>query len=210
VTSGGPSVAPKGLSGAEYKRLSALLDEALELSPEPRRAWLAGLAEREPQIAGLVRALFDSELVTREAGFLERPAAALSQWADAQEDAALVGRVFGPYRVCSLLGRGGMGSVWLAERVDGLFARKVALKLLHPAMMDQVMTQRFAREREILASLSHPNIARLLDAGFAPDGQPYLALEYVEGHALTPYCDEHRLTLREHGQRSQDEHCQQA
>jgi WD40 repeat protein len=196
VTSGGPSVAPKGLSGAEYKRLSALLDEALDLSPEPRRAWLAGLAEREPQIAGLVRALFDSELVTREAGFLERPAAALSQWADAQEDAALVGRVFGPYRVCSLLGRGGMGSVWLAERVDGLFARKVALKLLHPAMMDQVMTQRFAREREILASLSHPNIARLLDAGFAPDGQPYLALEYVEGHALTPYCDEHRLTLR--------------
>src|SRR6185369_11128010 len=85
----------------------------------------------------------------------------------------LVGRQFGPYRVLSLLGHGGMGSVWLAERTDGLFRRQVALKLIRSTLTGRVMAERFSREREILASLSHPNIARLFDAGFAADGQPY-------------------------------------
>src|SRR6185369_12153156 len=90
----------------------------------------------------------------------------------------LVGRQFGPYRVLSLLGHGGMGSVWLAERADGLFTRQVALKLVHPALAGGVMTERFARERDILAALNHPNIARLLDAGFGEESQPFLALQY--------------------------------
>jgi serine/threonine protein kinase len=102
-----------------------------------------------------------------------------------------------PYRVLALLGHGGMGSVWLAERADGLFTRQVALKLIHPALKSRVMSERFAREREILASLNHPNIARLLDAGFAEDGQSYLALDYVAGTPLTTYCDERRLSVRE-------------
>ena len=112
-------------------------------------------------------------------------------------DTGLVGRQFGPYRVLSLLGHGGMGSVWLAERTDGLFTRTVALKLVHPALVGRVMTERFGREREILASLNHPNIARLFDAGLSQDGQPYLALEYIAGMPLTVYCDERRLPLRE-------------
>lgn len=111
-------------------------------------------------------------------------------------DHGLIGKRFGPYSVLALLGRGGMGSVWLAERVDGLFARRVALKLVHGAFIGRVMTERFSREREILASLNHPNIARLLDAGFAEDGQPYLALDYVAGTPFTTYCDEHRLSIR--------------
>jgi WD40 repeat protein/tRNA A-37 threonylcarbamoyl transferase component Bud32 len=114
----------------------------------------------------------------------------------ADPDTALIGKRFGPYAVLALLGHGGMGSVWLAERVDGLFARKVALKLVHPALVGGVTTERFTREREILASLNHPNIARLLDAGFAEDGQPYLALEYVAGTPLTTYCDDHHLSIR--------------
>ena len=90
-----------------------------------------------------------------------------------------------------------MGSVWLAERVDGLFARRVALKLVHQALMGRVMVERVSREREILASLNHPNIARLLDAGFSEDGQPYLALEYVEGTPFTSYCDNRSLSISE-------------
>jgi tetratricopeptide (TPR) repeat protein len=109
--------------------------------------------------------------------------------------AALEGRRFGPYRVLRLLGQGGMGSVWLAERADGLFARQVALKLVHASLAGRALAERFARERSILAALEHPHIARLLDAGVAEDGQPYLAIEYVEGAPLTAYCDRHRLPL---------------
>jgi WD40 repeat protein len=111
-------------------------------------------------------------------------------------DPALVGKQFGPYRIVSLLGQGGMGNVWLAERADGLFTRQVALKLIHTALTGRVMTERFSREREILASLNHPNIARLFDAGFADDGQPYLALEYIAGTPFKAYCDRNRLDIR--------------
>jgi len=90
-----------------------------------------------------------------------------------------------------------MGSVWLAERADGLFTRQVALKLVHPVLMGRQVTERFAREREILASLSHPNIAQLFDAGFTEEGQPFLALQYVAGKPITSYCDERRLTVHE-------------
>jgi WD40 repeat protein/serine/threonine protein kinase len=187
----------RSLSAAEYERLSKLLDEALELSPEARDAWLASLGESESQVATLLRELLDL-LGTAHDGFLEDRPPLLMHLAEAAEAAAgLLGKEFGPYRVCSLLGHGGMGSVWLAERVDGLFKRQVALKLVNPAQMGRGIAERFVREREILAGLNHPNIARLLDAGFAHEGQAYLALEYVRGTPLTTYCDDHRLSLRE-------------
>ena len=101
-------------------------------------------------------------------GFLESPSPVPADLTSlVQTNPGLIGKQFGPYRVLSLLGHGGMGSVWLAERVDGLFTRQVALKLVHPVLIGRVMTERFAREREILASLNHPNIARLSDAGFS-------------------------------------------
>ena len=84
-----------------------------------------------------------------------------------------------------------MGAVWLAERADGLLKRKVALKLPLARRSPQRLAQRFARERDILGALEHPHIARLYDAGVAADGQPYLALEYVEGEPITAYCDAH-------------------
>ena len=88
------------------------------------------------------------------------------------------------------LGRGGMSAVWLAERTDGLIRRPVALKLPQGMWRHGTLAERFARERDILAALTHPNIARLYDAGVGADGQPYLAIEYVEGQPLDAYCAE--------------------
>src|SRR5690606_18846000 len=105
------------------------------------------------------------------------------------------GARIGPYRLERLLGEGGMGQVWLAARADGLYERRVALKLLRPGLADPRLRQRFDREREILARFAHPYIARLLDAGIDREGQPYLALEYVQGEPLTGYCQSHRLDI---------------
>jgi len=187
----------RDLSAAEYSRLSELLDSCLALPPEERTDWLSQL-ESEDRTAEILRRLFAT---SDSAGFgtlletgevLTRHLASL-----ARGEETFSGRRVGAYRVLSLLGQGGMGSVWLAERADGLFARQVALKLVHPVLMARQVTERFAREREILASLNHPHIARLLDAGFADDGQPYLALQYVAGTPLTTFCDTRRLSVRE-------------
>jgi WD40 repeat protein/serine/threonine protein kinase len=192
------SVSLKELSAAEFSRLSVLWDESIEMAPVERDAWLGALERSDPKTAALLRALSASQDESRERGFLETSHLLASHVASLIEaDRGLIGRQFGPYRVLSLLGHGGMGSVWLAERADGLFTRQVALKLIHPALKSRVTSERFAREREILASLNHPNIARLLDAGFAEDGQSYLALDYVAGTPLTTYCDANRLSVRE-------------
>ncbi|HKY90423.1 MAG TPA: protein kinase [Nevskiaceae bacterium] len=105
------------------------------------------------------------------------------------------GDVLGSYRVERSLGAGGMGAVWLAHRADGLFDARVALKLLHPELHQSILRERFIREGRILGQLSHPNIARLLDAGTLPDSRLYLALEYVEGERIDQWCDNCRLSL---------------
>jgi WD40 repeat protein/serine/threonine protein kinase len=186
------------LSSAQYSRLSGLLDESLELPLSAREAWLDQLARDEPALAGVLRDLFASREACEAEDFLGSPGPLADDLAAlVPSDVGLVGKQFGAYRVLSLLGHGGMGSVWLAERVDGLFARRVALKLVHPALVGRVITERFAREREILAGLNHPNIARLFDAGLSADGHPFLALEYIAGKSLTAYCDDHLLPVRE-------------
>jgi serine/threonine-protein kinase len=101
----------------------------------------------------------------------------------------------GPYRLLREIGAGGMGTVWLAERSDGLLKRRVALKLPHMSWLGS-LTQRMAQERDILASLEHPNIARLYDAGVTQHGRPYLALEYIEGVPITEFCNRGRLNVR--------------
>jgi serine/threonine-protein kinase len=103
----------------------------------------------------------------------------------------------GSYRLIRELGRGGMGAVWLAERIDGKLKRQVALKFPYTGPNQRQLVERLARERDILASLEHPNIARLYDADVTALGQPFLVLEYVDGIPINEYCDQHRLTVRE-------------
>ena len=187
----------KGLTAAQYQHLSQLLDESIDLSAEERAEWLARLDQSEPGWAEFLRKMLspqerDRQKILQTSGLLASPAGTLLD-----DESALIGRLFGPYRVLSLLGHGGMGSVWLAERADGLFTRRVALKLVHPALVSRVLLERSVREREILAGLNHPNIARLIDAGFAEDGQPYLALEYVAGVPITSFCDSRQLPICE-------------
>ena len=187
----------KDLSAEQARRLSTLLDEATDLAPAQRAAWLGELAQREPQLCELVGDLLAAMQASQDGGGLETVDLIAQRFAQATQAAdSLEGHAFGPYRVLRLLGQGGMGSVWLAERADGLFARQVALKLVHTHLAGHALTERFARERSILAALAHPHIARLLDAGVSAEGQPYLALEYVEGTPLAAYCDAERLGLR--------------
>jgi WD40 repeat protein/serine/threonine protein kinase len=194
----GSGLSLKDLSAPEFSRLSALWDESIEMASAERDAWLVALESREPRLGAVLREMFTLQSGDQGRRFLETRDLVASHVASLVDaDPGLVGKQFGPYRVLALLGHGGMGSVWLAKRSDGLFTRQVALKLIHPALKSRVLSERFAREREILASLNHPHIARLLDAGSAEDGQSYLALDYVAGTPLTTYCDECHLSVRE-------------
>ena len=174
------------LAAADLQRLSALLDEALALPARDRTSWLEALPPQARPLAGTLR-----ELLARHAAFETGDFPALPERLFealpplAAEPAP--GRLVGPYRLLRELGRGGMGAVWLAERADRLIERSVALKLPHVGWTPG-FAQRFARERAILASLEHPHIARLYDAGVDELGRPYMALEHVEGEPIDIWC----------------------
>jgi len=183
------------IDAATWAELSELLDAALDRPPAQRDQWLDTLA---PQFDGLkprLRDLLSRAAEAETADFLNTLPAIdfVAPEADVQGDRA--GDTVGNYRLIRELGSGGMGAVWLAERSDGLIARPVALKLPHGLWRRAGLAERMAREREILATLNHPNIARLYDAGLTADGQPYLAIEYVEGQPIDVHCRERQLDL---------------
>ena len=173
------------MDSARWQRISPLLDELFDLHAVERRERLHALRSDDAELATELETLL--ALDTDEA-FLSEPALRPSHL-------AMPGRQVGPYRLEHLLGEGGMGQVWLASRADGLYERRVALKLLRPGLADTNLRLRFTRERQILARLAHPHIARLLDAGISADGLPYLALEYIDGVPITDYCREHDTPL---------------
>ena len=182
----------------DWPALSALLDEALALPASERSAWLAALAgERAALRETLARLLADAPGIETD-DLLAAPPRFGAPADDADADrlsAAAPGDSVGPYRLLSELGRGGMGAVWLAERADAQPRRRIALKLPHIGWAPG-LAARLGRERDILASLAHPNIARLYDAGVDQLGRPYLALEYVDGVPIDRYCEDHALSLR--------------
>lgn len=167
--------------------LSPLLDHAAELAPEDRAAWLAALHREQPEVAAELEALLSAEGRVDTSGLLPGELGA-----DLLTMPPAGGQV-GPYALVRPLGHGGMGTVWLGRRNDGRYQGEVAVKLLSGALLHPAGAERFRREADALARLTHPNIARLLDAGVSAAGQPYLVLEYVDGVPLDRYAEERRL-----------------
>jgi len=171
-------------------RLSELLDTALELPAEDRERWIEALPEEHSALKPRLRALLARAASIETSDFLDT-----LPKVEGVEDAA-AGDEIGPYRLIREIGVGGMGAVWLAERHDGTLKRNVALKFLRAAGSHQTLAQRLQRERDILAELAHPNIARLYDAGISAAGVPWLGLEYIEGEHIDRYCRERQLDVQ--------------
>lgn len=188
------------LRSEELVLLAGLLEEGLELSGDAREAWLAGLDSSRAQLRPLLRKLLHRQDDDVSSGILDTLPKFDGVGADAPKGAVPVeltaGSTVGPYRLIRQIGQGGMSVVWLATRTDEQLKRSVALKLPFAPLSRGKFAKRFARERDILASLTHPQIARLYDAGVGTDGQPYLAMEYVEGTPLLDHCDRHDLDIR--------------
>jgi Tol biopolymer transport system component len=183
-----------------WERVAALFDEALELPPAERAGFLdrACAVELRTEVEALLAA------DERASSFLVGPAdpsghllaeAVLERREEA--DAERVGQRLGAYRLVREIGRGGMGTVYLAERADGQFEQRVAIKLIRSGQPGDRVLRDFLRERQILARLEHPHVARLLDGGLTPAGEPYFVMEHVAGLPVTDYCAHHRLAVEE-------------
>jgi eukaryotic-like serine/threonine-protein kinase len=170
-------------SGKRWRRVSAYLDQALELGPPEREAWLEALRGRNAELAAELSDLLQAGKQLQREGFLEGSSSPLL------EQNSLADMTVGAYTLRSPIGEGGMGSVWLASRSDGRYDAKVAVKLLKLALVGRAGEERFGREGQLLARLTHPNIAHLIDAGVAQRGQPYLVLEHIEGEHIDGYCE---------------------
>ena len=182
----------------ELRALSALLDEALTLSPDAQNAWLSALPPQFEVHRAQLQDLLGRAQAGTQAGLIDPKAfMARAGGTEESEEALLPGVELGGYRLIRELGRGGMGSVWLAERTDGLVQRQVALKLPVVNMPHALLRQRFERERNILAALNHPHIARLYDAGISAGGQPFFVMEYVQGINIVAHCDAQKLSIRQ-------------
>jgi len=196
------------MSREEWERLEEVLDVALELSPDDRGAFVEQTCGTHELLRTRARAVL--EVAERAGDFLERPADAyagellreIAEEAEAEsklafeESGSVAGGRLGPYRLVRELGRGGMGAVYLAERDDEQYDRRVAIKVVPSGLLSAGLRMRFLLERRIQASLEHPNIARLYDAGVGADGTPYFVMEYVEGRPIDRHSDEKQLPIR--------------
>jgi eukaryotic-like serine/threonine-protein kinase len=178
------------LTPDQWRALSPFLDEALTLSGEARVAWMEALRARDSEIASQLETLLQEHRAARQEGFLQKGPALSS------ENLHIAGQALGVYKLVSPIGQGGMGIVWLAERSDGRFERRVAVKVLNVPLVGRGGEERFKREGAILGRLSHPHIAKLLDAGVSSTGHPYLVIEHVEGEPIDLHCDQRNLDVK--------------
>jgi serine/threonine-protein kinase len=187
------SVTPVDLSsmdGERWRRIQALFHEAVDRPAATRHSYLLGACGGD---AGLVTEVLD--LIAEDArgsSLLDRDVAQTANRLLGNDPAAL--REIGPYRIVSVLGEGGMGVVFLAERTD--LGSRAAIKILRDAWLSPARRLRFAAEQRTLAALNHPSIARLHDAGTLADGTPWIVMEYVDGVPLNEYCRAHAASGR--------------
>jgi serine/threonine protein kinase/tetratricopeptide (TPR) repeat protein len=187
------------------QRVEQIVKQALDAPPYERQAILNSACEGDPELRVEVDHLVDEFARTQPlagstafegpTGSLDdAPTVAISVQ---EQEELLRERDIGPYRIVRRLGQGGMGDVYLAERIDAQFRKQVAIKLIKLGMDTEFVVRRFRNERQILASLDHPNIARLLDGGTTNDGRPYFVMEYIEGETICAYSDGNRLSTVE-------------
>ena len=183
------------MSDARWQRLKELLHQAMHLKPAQRAAFLDAECAGDPDLRAELESLLD-ENDRMGSGFLESSAPAVADDAQEGPGALFPGQIFCErFRLVSKLGEGGMGQVWLAEQISPVW-RRVALKLIRAGIYDESVAQRFQAERQSLAIMDHPAIAKVFDAGATPQGQPYFVMEYVPGLPITEYCDQNKLTIR--------------
>jgi WD40 repeat protein/serine/threonine protein kinase/TPR repeat protein len=184
------------MSDARWQRLKDLLHQALPLTPAQRDAFLDDACASEPDLRAELESLLE-ENARMSAGFLESSSPGVASDEPGAAGALSPGQIFCErFRLVSKLGEGGMGQVWLAEQISPVW-RRVALKLIRAGMYDESVAQRFQAERQSLAVMDHPAIAKVFDAGATPQGQPYFVMEYVPGPPITEYCDQNKLTIRQ-------------
>jgi len=178
-----------------WLRIKQLFAEVQSIAAAERDAWLEHACAGDAEMVSELRGLLDAQQLT---GSLLDSAAedVLRRIGEPALRVDASGLQIGPYRLVRLIGQGGMGSVYLAEREGGDFTQRVALKLVRADFISDATRVRFSRERNFLARLIHPHIAQLHDGGVAADGTPYFTLEYVEGQPITKYCDAHELGIR--------------
>ncbi len=168
----------------QHSRLKKLYHQALQVDPAQRDEFLVSMCEGDTALLAEIRRIFANLAASQS-----QPSSTLNAPVESQAE------LIGAYRVLRELGRGGMGVVYLAVRDDGAFRKNVALKLLLRECVTTEFISRFKQERQVLAAMDHPNIARILDGGDTTDGMPYYVMEFVEGQALDRYCDQQRVSL---------------
>lgn len=189
------------MDAIRWQRVRALFERAAALASDAQAAFLTQACADDTKLRAEVEALLEADRHAGSATALEAVAPAVLE-SFSEEEARLqrmqwVGMRLGPWKLGAEIGRGGMGAVHLAERDDGAYAQRAAVKLVRPGWDALELLRRFRAERQILASLVHPHIARLLDGGVSDDGKPYLVLEYIDGQPINRYCDDRHLDLHQ-------------
>lgn len=181
-----------------FLRMQAIFHEALELPEDQRAALIEARCHDDPELAAEVRLLIEASREEEQQSEASRTGSCTGSGINAgtADDSSAAKRLVGPYRLDRLIGRGGMGAVYLAHRADGQFEQRVAIKLIDLPLATDLFRERFRQERQILAGLQHPYIARMLDGGITTDGDLYLAMEYVDGVPIHRFCDGRNLTLQ--------------
>ncbi len=182
------------MSDDRWARLNEIFHTATGLDADRRRAYLDEACAGDTEL----RARAERLIVAHESAgdFIDSPAVLTAgHWPDRDDEAVAPGQRFGPYRIVREIARGGMGAVYLAERADGQYEQRVALKVIRRSLDIDPLLHRFRAERQILASLEHANIARLLDGGTSPDGRPFFVMEYIDGEPIDRYARTRALSI---------------